>query len=282
MASRSSALSAHAEKGALRRPSDRTMIELSRQCLKAHYEQRDLEAFTRYMAIDATWIGPLEDQYAHTSTDIKRIVSPGYNTPAAIEDDVWDVRSMRDFCIVVGHYGLVVKEGDVERLHLCQTATLVWVFTATGPWIVHLHFSFSYDIPPRISRPYVCGEDQVAYLIDSVAQPAVSVHRLSFPQTDGERFVSEADIVCIKAAKKRCLVVHDEGEFEAQLSLAEAEDRLSSNFVRVHRGFLVNALRVSEVRRYEAQLDNGTTCPISERRYRDVQSQLEAAVKNPA
>lgn len=254
---------------------DQAMIMLSRRCLACHYEKRDMDGFMRYLAPDATWIGPLENQYAHTAADVERIVRPSYGTPVALEDDEWEMRILLDHCIVTGRYALVLREDGRERIRLRQSATFVWSLAGGAPSVIHLHVSNSYDVPSRLGRPFECGEDSVAYLLQSVVSPIPQRRRLAFASDEGVRYVSEGSILYLKAEKKRCRVCCDDGAFLTRTGLTCVAASLSEEFLQVHRSYVVNARRVRDITRFEIRLDDGQVCPVSERRYGDVVASIQ-------
>lgn len=61
-------------------------------------------------------------------------------------------------------------------------------------------------------------------------------------------------------------------------SMAELEQKFADRgFLRTHRSCLANMSRAREVARFQLTLDDGTTCPVAEKRYRDVKLFVEAS-----
>lgn len=263
-------------------PSDQAIVALSRKVLVDHYERRDIDALMRPMADDLTWIGPLENQHAHTAADMRVIIEPEYGIRVRLVDEQWGMRAVSGARVVVARYGLVADGTEIEDVIFRQAATFVWALSPSGPCVVHLHLSNAYDVPPRADAPFVPGEDGIAYTIDAVSPaPPVRV-RIRFEGSDGcVRFVAEDRIVSLRAEGCKIAVAHDDGLLTANGSLSQAEGRLPAWFVRTHRGCIVNARRAFALRRFSVAMDDGSECPVAERRYLEVAEALEAAAERP-
>lgn len=259
--------------------SDRAMAALSRRILVAHYEERDIDAMMRLMADDLTWIGPLEFQTARSAADMRALVEPEYGTRIQIVDEHWGVRQVAGARVVVARFGAVVSGTEREDTNFRQSATFVWGLTPEGPRVVHLHLSNSYDVPPRGDRLSVPGEDGVSYVMESlVSGDEIDFQRISFNlASGGVRYLAEDGILFLEASEEGCVIVHDGGSFVDRDRLAKVEERLTGRFVRTHRRCVVNAQRVTGVHRFAVELDDGSECPIAERRYIDVVESLERA-----
>lgn len=263
-------------------PSGQAVVALSRKVLVDHYERRDIDALMRPMADDLTWIGPLENQHAHAAADMRAIIEPEYGIRVRLVDEQWGMRAVSGARVVVARYGLVADGTEVEDVIFRQAATFVWALSPSGPCVVHLHLSNAYDVPPRVDAPFVPGEDGIAYTIDAVSPPPPVRVRIRFETPDGHvRFVSEDRILSLRAEGRGIAVAHDEGLLTADGSLSQVEGRLPSWFVRTHRGCIVNARRAVALRRFAVAMDDGSECPVAERRYLEVAEALEAAAERP-
>lgn len=263
-------------------PDNQTIVGLSREILVNHYERRDLDAVMRAMVDDLTWIGPMEGQHARSAADMLRIIEPEYGTRVSLVDEDWGVRTAGGARIVIGRYGAVAEGTDVEDVVFRQSATFVWVLTPRGPRVVHLHVSNSYDVPARVDQPFVPGEDGVAYAIDAVGPLATSKRqRIRFEVPDIEVcFVAEDRIVRLEAEERGSLVAYDGGILHCNERLAQLEERLPAWFVRTHRRCIANAHRAVGVRRFAVVMDDGSECPIAERRYLEIAEAVQQAAEH--
>lgn len=259
-------------------PSDRVIVAMSRQMLVDHYENRDIEAVMRHLALDVTWIGPLACQRARSAEDMRRMLEPEYGTPVEMSDELWGVRTVDGARIVIGSYSARAPESASPDLSFLQCATFVWAMSPDGPTVVHLHLSNAYDVPASLDRPALSDEDAVNYVVDAAAFATEPRTRIRFNAPSGETFYTVEDRVrCLDAAERGCTVVCESGPFAERERLAHVEERLPSTFVRIHRSCIVNARRVAAIRRFEVVLDDLSTRPIAERRYLEVAEAVEAA-----
>lgn len=263
-------------------PSDRVIVTLSRQTLVDHYENRDINAVMRNMAPDMTWVGPLACQQTRSAEEMRAMLEPEYGTRAEMFDESWGIRSMADVRVVIGTYSARIPESAAPDLAFIQSATFVWGMTPVGPRIVHLHLSSAYDVPPRLDTPVAPDDNALDYLIDAVSPPVTSRKRLRFEVPGGEVcYTTEDRILCLDATELGCTVVCERRSFLERESLSRVAKRLPESFIQTHRSCIVNAQRVTAIRRFEVELDDGTTRPIAERRYLEVADAVEAVVGHP-
>lgn len=259
-------------------PSDRAVVAMSRQILHDHYVTRDIDAVMRHMAPDMTWVGPLACQRTRSAEDMRRLLEPEYGTPAEMFDESWGIRVVGGARVVVGTYGARVPGSAAADIGFLQSATFVWAMTAAGPKVVHLHLSNAYDVPARMDAPAAPDDNGVDYVVDTVAPPAAGRERLRFEMPGGEvRYVADDRVLCLDAAEVGCTVACDGFAFAERDRLARVGSRLPSCFVQIHRSCIVNARRVTALRRFEAVLDDGSTRPVAERRYLEVAEAVERA-----
>ena len=266
------------EAGAATWPPDRVIVAWSRQTLVDHYENRDIDGVMRHLAPDMTWIGPLACQHARSAEDMRSMLEPEYGTRAEMFDESWGIRVAGGVRVVIGMYSARIPESAASNLAFMQSATFVWALTPVGPRVVHLHLSSAYDVPPRLDAPVAPDDNALDYLIDAVA-PAVPRKRLRFEAPGGEAcYTTEDRILCFDATKSGCTVVCENRSFPERERLTSIAKTLPPCFVRTHRSCIVNACRVTAVRRFEVELDDGSLRPIAERRYLEVAEAVEAVV----
>lgn len=263
----------------------RAVIEASRRCLVEHYEHRNINAVIDCMADDITWIGPMDCQHCRSAEAMRAILEPEYGTPVYLHDERWDARRVGDTWIASGLYAADVSDAEGSAaITFHQCATFVWAMTPRGLRVVHLHVSNAYDIPPRLNQPVALGEDAVVYSVESVKEglkeEGSKSRKIAFQNVMGTMNYLDPDEV-------RCLVVdgpqtvrveHERGSFSVRGALSDLAKKLPAEFVRSHRSCIVNATHVVETARYRALLDDGSRCPIAEKRYREVVAAIDAAV----
>lgn len=117
----------------------------------------------------------------------------------------------------------------------------------------------------RLVGEGVMGKDREEQVRESRRFPArlFALHRGNLVP------VPTSEIVRVDASSGGVSLVTARGAFELEASLVEVQERLDpEDFIRVHRGHLVNLAHVAGIRRYDerrftVQLDNGTSLVTS-------------------
>jgi DNA-binding LytR/AlgR family response regulator len=100
----------------------------------------------------------------------------------------------------------------------------------------------------------------------------------------GTRLIPRASILYVQAYGDYVRIHSDEGRFLLREALADVEERWAAlGFVRVHRGYLANLRRATEVRPREngtavLVLEDGAEVPIARRQVAELRRRLQARV----
>lgn len=107
------------------------------------------------------------------------------------------------------------------------------------------------------------------------AQAESSKRVINFPQNGATISLYPGDILCVESEGRR-QKVHISGKkepLELNLSMQSIEEELSDeNFIRVHKGFIVNNSYISRISGGVILLKNGMEVPISRRKLKEVQA----------
>jgi DNA-binding LytR/AlgR family response regulator len=99
----------------------------------------------------------------------------------------------------------------------------------------------------------------------------------------GTRLIARSSILYVQAYGDYVRIVSDEGRFLLREALADVEERWTPHgFARVHRGYLANLRRATEVRPQEngtgtLVLEDGSEVPIARRQVGDLRRRLRGA-----
>lgn len=259
----------------------RILIDLSRQSLYNHFVTRDMEAALEYMADDIDWLGPFSCQVASDKQTMEKILAPEYKSKLMITNEQWNARCHGGTWVVSSVYTLLGKASDKTcDMPFGQHATYIWARTEAGPRIVHLHLSNTVDanmLMPLLEP----GENAIDYLYAHFDTQSSSSAKLDFHDIEGRiHFLHKNELYSIVAEGPRCLVRHAQGQFFVRVSLSKLEEQLAPlGFVRTHRNCLANSEHFAALRPYCLTLDDGSECPIAERRYRAVLDLANASAK---
>lgn len=261
---------------------DRAIIELSRQSLINHFVVRNMDVALAHMADDVEWLGPFACQIASSKEAMRDILKSEYGIRLALADERWRARKRGGTWIVSACYTLLVMSTDGGRsMPFEQHATYVWAPTPDGPRIVHLHVSNTTDantLLPSLDT----GMNAIEFLYEHFDSQGSGVGKLSFRDIGGDIHVLHPnELYVVESDGPRCIVRHAHGKFVVRKALTELEKELPArDFVRVHRSCLVHRGHIASIAHHRAHLDDGSTYPIAERRYREIkQSFIHASSK---
>lgn len=92
----------------------------------------------------------------------------------------------------------------------------------------------------------------------------------------GDRIVSKDDIVFIESFGRKLLFHMLQGELELYQKLDDVEEELSdTDFLRIHKSYLVNMFFIECINSYQLYLKTGKVLSIPKVRYPDVKRQYE-------
>ena len=146
--------------------------------------------------------------------------------------------------------------------------TFVWRIHPDAPGLVHMHFSLPLASPEPTTD---------AFTPDVQPQDAPLILR----DTDGRSHVVYRSEVLYLESRHQYTIVHlSERQIRVRSALSELLREFPAYFVRVHRSYAINVLRIDQVARKEIRLDDGTRIPVPERRSKQVRDEvLDAMVR---
>lgn len=80
----------------------------------------------------------------------------------------------------------------------------------------------------------------------------------------------ESDILYIEAFLHYIVICTNQGEYKIKESISAFQDKLSNDFYRTHRSYLVSLKHVTKISRTEICVDNGASLPLARGKYNDI------------
>lgn len=146
-----------------------------------------------------------------------------------------------------------------DRVHIVFTTSHVEFF-ADGFEVDALH----YLVKPVADDKLFAALDKA---VDRLATPPPSV----LITCDGEtRRLLERDIRYVEAFRHHIVLVTDHGTYTVKESISAFEGRLSADFYRVHRSYLVSLKRINRIARTAVWIDDETELPLARGKYDDI------------
>ncbi len=109
-------------------------------------------------------------------------------------------------------------------------------------------------VPPAAAMPASSSEIEAPLAPARPAHPASSSVRVPYEKDGSTYFVPSDEVFALRAEGHYSIVYIGSGRVFCPWSISEAEKRLPSQFLRVHRSYLVNAARVAG---FQRRKDNG-------------------------
>lgn len=254
------------------------MPELTAKVMREHYK-RNLDYVLSYMTDDILWIGPLETQFIHGKEKVKEFLTPEQEVPVSVSEMNFQIVGYNDsMCIVAGKLRAHTRAETGLVLDVEQRYTFCWQRTEDVASIIHIHGSNPWEfVLPEEAFPFQVGRHAYRFMEKMVSRRQ---QRLVFCDTNNrEFFLEQNNIIYIESAKANSIIYYTGGAFEVKHSISQMEQILPTEFLRIHRCFLINIYHVTEVMRFEIKMDNMARIPIPEKRYMEVKKQMEELLK---
>jgi len=108
------------------------------------------------------------------------------------------------------------------------------------------------------------SEEKLFAVLDRAAAATGKTEQVVLLPKEGEMIkISSAAVQYVEAFAHSVVVHTEKQDLEVRLSISEIEQRLSKEFVRCHRSYLVNLKYISRIGKKEVILDDGTTIPLA-------------------
>lgn len=259
--------------------------ELTREFVHAYWDA-DMDQVATMLDSDFVWIGAQEDEYAMArdeAVDEFRAVAHNFKRVILSEEDYHCVLSSGDLHIVVGQY-LGYTDPQLEMIFAArQRLTLIWREHPDGTMLLaHYHVSNPLDaVEPGEKFPKRYAQQTFRYINSLMRQRGEECTRSIRDARGVLRLVQPFDVEYLEARRKSTIVHCSNSEFRVNMGITQLTEKLSGDtlhcFVRVQRGYAVNALFVVNTRGGTVTLVSGASLPVSPGRVREVRDEIERA-----
>lgn len=242
--------------------------------MRNHYD-RNMDEVFQYMTKDVVWIGPLDFQWANSAEQMKEILIPEYGLRCIMTDEEYALAAKnKDMWVTYGRYTVSTNDKANIFVQLKCRFTFVWKKIENSLKIVHLHVSQSYDYPRGRKTTYKQGQNPFEY-VAHIIENTSNEEKLSFRDIQGRlHYLRESEIIYVVADNLCCKICHVNGEFTVRIKISQLEQRLSKNFIKIHRSYLVNINAIQEMERFRLKVYNNIWLPIPARKYPEIREKL--------
>lgn len=260
-------------------PQDRPdIIALTAELLHEHYE-RNLDAVLAHLADDAVWIGPFDFQWADSREAFRRVAASEYEAvPARLTQEEYHcaLKSSGVF-LVYGRFLLTATLRDGRVMQARIRASVFWKRIRGELKVAHLHISDSeaFSSGGEASDSSASLYEYVGRHMEHVPAERDGKHKIPLRDIAGcSHYLYASEIISVQSDAAHCVITLRSGSFRIRERITALQALLPDDFVRIHRGALVNRAYMSELTRYRVTLSDGTALPVSKDRYMSVKKKL--------
>ena len=244
--------------------------------MENHYT-RNLDAVMEWLADDVMWIGPIHPQYVYGKENIRNILEKEQDVLCEIAEYSYDILyGGNDICVTAGRLNPRTAANTGLVLSVIQRVTFVFALAEDHPQVIHIHVSNDWEgIDEDEVFPYRAGKEAFLYLQSKIAKNKEGSKKISIKDAcHNWHLISEDEIIYISASNMRSTILTLHGSISIPLLLSQLQQKLSDNFVRIHRSYIINANYLIGIKRYTAHLCNGIKLPIPQKKYTKIKLQL--------
>lgn len=115
------------------------------------------------------------------------------------------------------------------------------------------------------------SKEKLFHVMDKAVSNLKVEEKVFFVQENGEiQKIFIKNILYVEVFSHVCMIHTTEGTIETKMSIRDLEQKLSDNFFRVHRSYLVNLACIKKIAKTEIFMDDQSCIPLSRRKYKDV------------
>lgn len=251
-------------------------LELTAYVIKCFYHQK-IDCIQDLMHEKIMWIGAAEGQYFFGKEQVVRELNEVTVPYCHVSQDEYQViHALGMECMVVGKYMVRTDESSKEILEAEQRVTFLWIKVAKKWKILHMHVSNYVEFQEGDETfPNKMGRQTYEYMQRLLAEKITFGSKLMIK--GGKNYscvVFIRDIYYIEAVNGICEIHCKKEIFPSDLPLHIIQDGLPSQFIRIHRSYLVNIFYIRKIYRYEIILSNQDRIPVPEKKFNQVREQI--------
>lgn len=253
-------------------------LQLSARIVEQFYK-RDLDSVLPLLHSDVIWIGAADSQYFQGYAAVSKQLKLLSDAPACqIRDVQFDLTVLdTSTCVVTGQYLAETNPDSGEVLAAVQRVTFIWTNAGGGLRLIHMHVSNPLEIQKKDETfPHQAGKRNYDYLQKLLKKQRCHGKPLALTGKNAETFfIQPEEIIYVEAVNINCILHCTAKSPFVCMPMAQISELLPSYFVRIHRSYIVNPHRITEIRRCYVILENGDRLPIPEKKYRDIKNLLK-------
>lgn len=256
------------------------VVQLTQECL-ARYWQLDPEYVLDYCDDNVVWVGSIQSQFMEGKDAVTQDFQNSMRElkPCHLLGQEFIIaQNTGNACTIVGRY-LTTTDDEVEYfLQVQQRCTFVWEQTGDGLKIKHIHISNPMgELKVAEGKLFVneLGKMAGEYLMNHIRTMQEKKQIIVTDKNDIIHFLVLSEVVYVDANGRDCIIHTVQGEhINARMSITNFLAAAGENFISVHRSYVVNKTYISNIKKYEIIMLDGSRIPIPIKKYKEVREIL--------
>lgn len=265
----------------MKRISDHEIIQLTKK-LVAHFYNRSIENDIHYLADDFIWIGAFDYQCTLGKKDFLVTIKSELNAlPFTMLNEEYHLLSKNKSTIVIcAKFKLYAHGENNDYIRTHTRLTIIWNYILSEWKLTHIHGSNAQDVPLLLTekKELVSPQKDFFKYLTSLESPNDS-NKIAFRDTAGiYKYFSPSEILFLEAnLQQSILVTIDNHMINISGLLSVQEKKLSNDFYRIHKSYIVNMNYIHSLERYTVILGDNIKLPVSKNKYIDLRTRLSSS-----
>lgn len=247
---------------------------LTKELFHAQYAGEPGQWFS-YLCADSIYLGTGEPLLFGGDAIRARFKDFHGKTADIVQEEYYPIALSDSAAQVCGQI-IVQKPGSTYRV--ITHFTIGYRITGGEIRMVHQHNSYEY-MRQGESAALKLDADSIQFVRDLLLEEPAK-KRMTVRSGTQTVFIDPYSVLYVQSQRKKTSLVCIDRVVSCNSPIGELAGKLPKIFYPLHRGYLVNTLYVTAVRRFEAELISGITLPIPAMTYKQVRQDLQEMLQN--
>lgn len=251
-----------------------TAVAITKKCYRAHFSGEP-EIWFDYLGADSVYVGTGEPLILGGDAIRNRFQAYDGQAVDILKEEYFPVFTHEKAAVVCGQ---VVIQHRAKYYRAVTRFTLGLYVVGERVQISHIHNSYEYQ-HVQTNKAFHLDLDGLNF-VKKLMTDRPSGRRMAFKSGSKTIFLNPKNILYVQSLRKKTELVCLDCVIGCNSTIGELREMLPSYFYGIHRGYLVNTMFITGIRRFEVELADGTTLPIPQATYSQVKEALIARISD--
>lgn len=249
------------------------IVALTKELFHAHYAGKP-EIWFSYLTSDSIFLGtgiPILIGKNSIENYFKGLFEKYTNV---IQEDYFPTLLSEQTVQVCGQ---IILHGSKGASKIINHFTVIYRLISNEIKILHIHNSYEYMLPKE--NKLLTMDGNTMQLVRSLLFEHPPGQRMAIRSGTQTAFVDLHTVLYVQSLGRKTEFVCIDGIISCNSSIGKIAKELPQIFYPLHRGYLVNTLYITAIRRFEAVLISGITLPIPALTYQQAKRDLSEIIQ---